>query len=74
MTCAPRVRVALLAAAGRLPSKAEALVENVEWLARTGATAAGAGSRLGLSMEALEKALRRAGRGDLWLTLTGVAR
>jgi hypothetical protein len=58
-------------ASGRERRSPEALVEDVEWLLRTGESLAQALVRLGMSREALEVALRRAERTDLWRSLTG---
>jgi hypothetical protein len=71
ITCAPRVRAALLAAAAALPSPADALIEDVQWLVATGVTLPAAQVRLRMTAEAIEKALRRAGRADVWHALTG---
>lgn len=45
------------------------VVEDVEWMLRAGETVAGAAARLNMRPDALEAALRRAGRSDLWRAL-----
>lgn len=47
----------------------EELVEDVEWFVRTGIGREEAGRRLDIADHTLDKALHRAGRGDLWAAL-----
>lgn len=48
----------------------EAVIEDLEWLIRTGATPEQAAARLGMGLSGIEQAMRRVGRLDLarWIT------
>lgn len=50
-----------------------ALIEDIEWMAATGETWAGACHRVQMSQDTLRAVLRRAGRDDLWQRLAAAA-
>lgn len=60
-------------AARPLTSRVCELIEDLEWMASSGETWAGACQRLQMTRDGLYVALQRAGRGDLWNRLTAAA-